>query len=75
MDYFGIPKALIFLNKSGRSSHARILRTLEIKWVFNRYGKYALQSRYYNESDEELEEDADGSDEDNVNRVMVGEVD
>ncbi len=53
----------------------RILRILESKWDFNRYGKYALQSRYYDESDEELKEDADGSDEDNVNKIMVGVVD
>jgi hypothetical protein len=51
------------------------LRILESKWDFNRYGKYALQSRYYDESDEELKEDADGSDEDNVNKIMVGVVD
>jgi len=75
VDCFGRPKALIFLKKSGRSSYPRILRILESKWDFNRYGKYALQSIYYDESAKELKEDANGGDEDNFNKVMVGEVD
>jgi hypothetical protein len=50
---FGKPKALIFIRKSGRSSHTSMLGVLERECDFNRHGKYAFQGRYYDESNEE----------------------